>query len=297
MKMNKVPLYQFRPPKLDVIPFEVVRIEAMGPIARKPVPHRLAFYGIFWVTAGSGTHFLDFVGDEIRPNSLHFIGPGQVHYWEIESELKGYAILFESALALELGDCRLLEQINFFHTLNGLSVLYLSGSDANRFQKIIEQLEQEYTQQQFARSLSIVSWLQLLLIEAQRLAMAANATREMASADQQLAYRYINLVEQHAIAQHKVEWYAAELAVTVAHLSKSVKNALGMTAGALLRNRLVLEAKRLLVHSDLTASEIATRLNFKDASYFGRFFKRETQKTPRAFRTQFPTKYQNQPTK
>ena len=178
-----MPLYQFRPPKLEAIPLEVVRIEALPKIARMPVPHRQAFYGVFWVTAGSGTHFLDFVGDEIRPNSLHFVGPGQVHYWQIETELRGYAILFESSLFLEQAGRRLLEQINFFHTINGLSVLYSSGTDADWFQTMFEQIEQEYTQQQFARSLSIVSRLQLLLIYAQRLAVEAEGISEVVSAD------------------------------------------------------------------------------------------------------------------
>ena len=292
--MNKVPLYQFRPPKLDAIPLEVVRLEALPGLATRPVPRRYTFYAMFWVSGGSGTHYLDFVGDEIRPNSLHFVGPGQVHYWDIEDKIQGYAVLFESSLLLEPSGKQLLEEINFFHTMNGLSVLYLSESDAGWFQYAFEQLEQDYVSQQFARSLSIVAQLQLLLVKAQRLAVVDVVARHVVSAENQLTYGYISLVEQHAIAQHKVEWYAAELAVTAAHLSKSVKSVLGTTASVLIRNRIILEAKRLLVHTNLTVAEIATRLNFKDVSYFGRYFKRETQQTPRTFRTKFPKKYQNQ---
>lgn len=291
--MNKIPLYQFRPVQHDMIPLEIIRIEAMPKIARMPVPHRQSFYAIFWVTAGSGTHYLDFVGDEIRPNSLHFVGPGQIHYWDIEDAVKGYAVLFEPALFLEKIDQHLLEQLNFFRTINGLSALYPFAPDAASFQNILEQLEQEYTQRQFARSVAIKSQLRLLLIEAQRLAVTLHVVQEAISAEKRLANRYIQLVEQNAITQHKVKWYADQMAVTVAHLSKSIKGALGMTAGTLLQNRIVLEAQRLLVHTDLTVAEIATRLNFEDASYFGRYFKRKTQQTPRAFRIQFPTKYQN----
>ena len=295
--MKKVPLRRFRSSHLDVIPLEVVRIDVMPKIAWRPIPHRQTFYAIFWVTAGNGTHYLDFVGDEIRPNSLHFVGPGQVHYWELETDLQGYAALFESSLFLEKGERRLLEQINFFHTINGQSVLHPSGADVDWFQNTFELLEKEYTQRQFARPLSLVARVQLLLIYAQRLAVEAEEISEVISADKLLAHRYVNLVEKHAIAQHKVEWYASEMAVTVAHLSKSIKSALGMTAGTLLRNRIVLEAQRLLVHTDLMVAEIAAQLNFEDASYFGRFFKRETDQTPRSFRTQFPTKYQNEPIK
>lgn len=62
---------------------------------------------------------------------------------------------------------------------------------------------------------------------------------------------------------------------------------MGVTAGALLRQRLVIEAKRWLAHSEWTVAQIAENLNFADASYFGRFFKRETAVTPRTFREDF----------
>ena len=292
--MNKVPLLPFSPPDEDTLPLEIKRIEALPKSAMRPIPHRHTFYVIFWVTAGSGTHYVDFVGDEIRPNSLHFVGPGQVHYWDVEDEIKGYVILFESAIFLEHGDQHLLEELNCFRTINGVSALNPPDPSVNSITYIVERLEQEYKQAQFARSLSIVAWLRLLMIESQRLGLESEVGQGVISAEKLLTNRYITLVEQHAITQHKVEWYAEQLAVTIAHLSKSVKNAHGITAGGLLRNRLVLEAKRLLVHTDETAAAIAVQLNFEDASYFGRFFKRETKQTPRQFRIHIPTKHQKQ---
>jgi len=68
---------------------------------------------------------------------------------------------------------------------------------------------------------------------------------------------------------------------------------MGVSAGALVRQRRILEAKRLLVHTDMTVSEIAYALNYADPSYFGRFFKRETNLTSSGFRQQFKRKYQN----
>jgi len=295
--MNKVPLLSFTPATENMIPVEVKRIEALPTHATRPNPHRLAFYVVFWVTAGSGTHYLDFVGNEIRPNSLHFVRPGQVHYWDIEEEIKGFVIVFESDFLLEKSDQQLLEQLKFFQTINGVSVLYPSTPDVAWFQNMFERLLQEYSQARFAHTFALSSWLRILLIEAQRLVVAHTATPDVISAEKQLANRYIQLVERHAIEEHKVEWYADQLAITVAHLSKSIKNGLGITAGMLLRERIVLEAKRLLVHTDETAAAIALQLNFENASYFGRFFKRHTGQTPRQFRTQIPTKYQNQPSK
>lgn len=294
--MNKVPLLPFSPPDKDSIPLEVKRIESLPKRATQPQPHRHTFYVIFWATAGSGTHYLDFVGDEVRPHSLHFVGPGQVHYWDLEDDLQGYVVVFESQLFLEKADRHLMEQLDFFHPLEGVSVLNPPAPNVEFFQHVFERLEQEYQESRFGRPFAVRSWLRILLIEAQRLAAVRNGTKTEIPAEKQLANRYVQLVEQNAIQHHKVAWYANQLGVTVAHLSKSVKSALGLTAGELLRNRILLEAKRLLVHTDETAAAIALQLNFKDASYFGRFFKRETNQTPRQFRNQLPTKYQNRPT-
>jgi len=57
-----------------------------------------------------------------------------------------------------------------------------------------------------------------------------------------------------------------------------------MSAGELIRNRVLLEAKRLLVNLDLTINEISGLLNFSDSAYFTRFFKKYTGQTPEAFR-------------
>ncbi len=291
--MNKVPLLPFSPAQENALPLEVKRIESLPASATQPAPHRHAFFVIFWVTAGSGTHFLDFAGDEIQPNSLHFVGPGQVHYWDLTSELQGEVIVFESSLFLEKEDWQLLNQLSFFRTIQGVSVLNPSGPEAVLLQHIIEQLKKEVQQRAFAHASASLSWLRILLIEAQRLAAAQMVTESAISAESLLATRFIQLVEENAIPHHTVEWHANQLGVTVAHLSKSVKSALGMTAGELLRRRILLEAKRLLVHTNEPASAIAHQLHFKDASYFGRFFKRETNQTPRQFRTQFQSKYQN----
>ncbi len=290
---EKVPLLPFSPANSNSIPFEIKPIESLPPIAMRPVPHRHTFYVMFWITDGSGSHYLDFEADKVQPNSLHFVGPGQVHYWDVEEEIKGYAIVFESAIFMEPADQELLDQLNCFRTVNGLSVINLAGPDIESISYLVERLYLDYTQEKFARTLSITSWLRLLLIEVQRLADVGEWVQKTAiSAEKLLTNNYLDLVEEHAISQHKVEWYADELAVTVSHLSKSVKSTYGITAGAVLRNRLVLEAKRLLVHTDQTAASIALQLNFEDASYFGRFFKRETKLTPRQFRTQSPTKHQ-----
>jgi AraC-like DNA-binding protein len=78
--------------------------------------------------------------------------------------------------------------------------------------------------------------------------------------------------------------YADLLYITPNHLNALCKDQLGISAGQLIRNRILLEAKRLLVNAEFTVQQIAVDLGFKDASYFVRFFKKYEQETPEKFR-------------
>jgi AraC family transcriptional activator of pobA len=82
----------------------------------------------------------------------------------------------------------------------------------------------------------------------------------------------------------RVTDYAALLGVTPEHLTRSVRRATGVAASDVIHQRLVLEAKRSLLYTDLTVRAIADDLRFDDPSYFNRFFKRSVGVTPRAFR-------------
>ena len=78
--------------------------------------------------------------------------------------------------------------------------------------------------------------------------------------------------------------YAALLCITPNRLNALCNHQLGMSAGELIRNRLFLEAKRLLMNRDLTVAEISGQLNFADNSYFSRAFKKHVGISPEDFR-------------
>ena len=77
---------------------------------------------------------------------------------------------------------------------------------------------------------------------------------------------------------------AKRLGVTPGHLTWLTRRALGLSAGELIRTRLLAEARRRLLYSDRPACDIAHELGFEDPSYFGRFFRRGTGKSPQRFR-------------
>jgi AraC-like DNA-binding protein len=99
-------------------------------------------------------------------------------------------------------------------------------------------------------------------------------------------------VERHFRTITSVSDYAKTLHVTADHLGAVVREETGRPPGDIIRERLLLEAKRLLVHTSMNVSEIAYALNFEDPAYFSRFFRRLTEKAPGNFREEFSEKHQ-----
>lgn len=293
MTIGKIPLHGFRPPNKGSLPFELIKIEDTPEIAFLPKPNRHTFYEVFWVTEGSGKHVIDFVEHDVRPNSLFFVGRGQVHYWKVKKKLKGVVLLFEADLFQVIRGENFLAQLELFNAISRSNALYLDHFKSEWVNLIIQDIEKEFSDQLFGYSQSITALLQLLLIRSQRLAIGLNSEQTKLSAGEDLTFRYLKLIEKNAKSFHKVGHFAEQLGVTVSHLSTSVKDIMGIAAGDLLRRQLILEAKRELAHTNLSIAEIAYQLNFSDASYFGRFFKREEGITPKEFRGNFPLKYQN----
>jgi AraC family transcriptional activator of pobA len=92
------------------------------------------------------------------------------------------------------------------------------------------------------------------------------------------------LVDEYFRREHQLGFYAEKLGMTVDRLNDHVKRATGVTAGHLIRQRLLTEAKRQLVFTTQPIQDIAEELAFSDPSHFARFFRKQTGTTPHEFR-------------
>jgi len=101
---------------------------------------------------------------------------------------------------------------------------------------------------------------------------------------QSTLFNFRKLINQYYLEKRLPKDYAAMLFMSPNHLNTICQEILGKSAGELIRERILLEAKRLLINADLTIAEIAFRLNFTDNSYFTKFFKKYTGTTPEEFR-------------
>jgi AraC-like DNA-binding protein len=266
--------------------FEIKRVEdivAHFDFANRP--HRHNFYDLLYITEGSGKHFIDFHEYKIKSHTFFFLLPGQVHAWELSPDIKGYSIFFtDDFFSLNRSAIHLRES-PFFQNLQKNPVLYLEDKTSQAFfVDIFEKIYQEQVQEETFKLDMVRLYIELLLTQASRKQAQRVSYFKNVSHLQQQAFTYQNLVEKHFLKIRSIQAYADMMSVSAKHLSVICKRVLGKTASEVLHERLLLEAKRLLLYSDETVGQISYRLNFNEVSYFVRFFKKMTKQTPEHFR-------------
>lgn len=272
--------------------FEIGRLEHKFRHHIAIAPHRHTYYEVLWSVEGSGTHYIDFISYEMTPRTLFFISPGQVHYSDIAT-CAGYALFFTEEFMISTHLHKdFLRSFPFYHVSDREPAIDLDDEHIPIFRRLFERLEKEYLSESLKKEDILRAYLQILLIEAERLYTSKEALH-LNHPNSFLVQEFRTLIEEHFLSQSSVKDYAKCLHITANHLNDVTKKITGKTAGELIRERLLLEAKRLLTHSDLSIVQIAHHLNFRDPSYFGRFFRRQTSQSPGKFRRAIREKYQN----
>jgi AraC-like DNA-binding protein len=291
-----IALLDFHLEDAAAVPFEIGRLETTHRLHTTTRPHRHRFYEIIWVVDGAGVHAVDFEEHAIGPQTVFLFSPGQVHVVRVDRPLSGYMLLFTADfLALDSPAADATNATNataalpFFRPGVANPVLTLTDGEAQQLRAAAEDLLCEYASSAPWRREMLRARFQTLLLT---LARVARRQPVRAAPTTSTVARFQALVAEHFRRVHRVAAYARLLAVTPGHLNDLTRAATGHTASALIDARLVLEAKRLLAHSDATTAEIAAHLGFPDPSYFGRFFRRHAGQSPGAFRATIHEKYQ-----
>ncbi len=252
-------------------------------------PHRHSFYHFVLFTKGAGTHSIDFTQFKVRPFDIYFMVPGQVHSWNFTGEADGYIVNFsENIFRSFLLNPNYLDRFSFFSGISEDGVCHLPATIQNKIIGLFEEiLAAEKKENDF--SLDAIRLLLLDLFISVEEACKNNHKKIIPQQKQLLLRNFRRLIDQHYLSVKLPKEYADLLYVTPNHLNALCKDLLGKTAGELIRDRILLEAKRLLTNADMTVTEIAYTLNFQDNSYFNRFFKKSQGCTPDEFRKQMIT--------
>ncbi len=200
---------------------------------------------------------------------------------------EGWVVTFTEDVARALGE-RSGEAVSGLRALAADPVVPLAGdAEVERIGRLCADLHEERFLARQGYRFAMRGYLALIAIAVARLAAsrARTGAATLMPADPTVdALRY--LVEEHFRKERQLDFYAGKLAMTPDRLNDHVKRAVGVTAGHLIRQRVLTEAKRQLVFTNQPIHEIAYDLTFADPSHFTRFFRKQTGTTPQAFREQ-----------
>lgn len=247
-------------------------------------PHKHNFYQLVYFSKGSGSHSIDFVHFPVGPGQIYFMIPGQVHTWDFANTPDGYIANFSDQYFHSLiADPRYLDQFPFFSGTAREQVIEIPVGARQQVETIFQTVVREANSSLELRHDFVRTALIQLFISVDRLITKDGATKQ-GIFNSMVLKNFQALIELHYKDKRLTRDYAAMLYITPNHLNATCKHLTGRSAGELIRDRVLLEAKRLLVNAKLPVSGIAMELQFADNSYFSKFFKKYTGVTPEVFR-------------
>jgi AraC family transcriptional regulator, transcriptional activator of pobA len=239
--------------------------------------HRHArLHQVLLIDSGGGQVTLDGRVHGLRPMHMVNVPVGHVHGFSFEPGTQGWVL----TIAAEVLDEALLAPEGLRGVLSQSAVV----RGTPQIRATMKQIFAEFAARNFARA---------HVLRALSAALIGLVARELASMDRgsgatdpELFRRFEALIEAHRLERWSVSDYAEALSVTATHLNRVTRGATGDTASHLILNRMIREARRNLVYTNLPVSTIAYALGFDDPAYFSRVYAAATGLSPRAFRAQ-----------
>jgi len=250
------------------------------------VPHRHDYYTIIFFVEGSGKHIIDFTEYTIENQSLYFILPDQMHQVLPASEPKGWTLKFteEFLISNSIHD-QLINDIYLFNDYGQSPPLTINEKQMPVYTGLISQMEFYLSNIDNYRMEALGSLLKLFLIQSNNHCSLQKANNpQLIETSNHLLHSFKRLLNTHYTTWHMVSDYASELAVTADYLNKTVKNSTGKSAKEHIQSKLIVEAKRTLLFTNISNKELSYQLGFEESAHFNNFFKKTTGITPSDFR-------------
>ena len=246
-------------------------------------PHRHDHYELMLVTAGTGTHAINFKTFGIQPGRLYFIHPGQVHLIA-PFDRDGWLIMFGEELFKRF------LKIHPHEDGRALLDAYASEPYIDLNEQLSVVTDFIIAQLRVASGDSkpdahvILHYVSLLLLQYNQQHNLQHPLPQTTLTQRELLYQLKQLIECNFRQEHQAAFYATTLRADIKKLNNICRASTGLTVFELLQERLVIESKILLQTSVQSVKEISYELGFNDPAFFGRFFKKHTGLTPAAFR-------------
>jgi len=245
------------------------------------LPHKHDFYLTILVTKGSGWHEIDFKKYPVKPGRLFLMQPGQMHYWKLSGDIDGFVFFHSKAFYDEGFTAAKLKYFPFFRSFQSNPVVSLSPGRTTQLKELMAEIYGTYKSNDQYRLQKLHALVSLAYIE-----ISGNYVKRGEAKNQTYLFKaqeFENLIETHFRDIRSAGEYADRLNISEKHLNRITRQCLNKTSTQLIAERIVLEAKRMLIHSGLNIAQTGYALGYSDKSYFTRFFKKNAGETPLAF--------------
>ncbi|MCH2022888.1 MAG: helix-turn-helix domain-containing protein [Saprospiraceae bacterium] len=245
--------------------------------------HRHLFYEFFFFYGGSGKHIIDFQEYDLSLPCIQIVSPHQLHQVIQSSDSQGYVIKVKPIL------------ISSYPRINN----FLNNIQYNQHFNpgvLIKENEQRLLKENclFLNShnnnnedsiFALLSFINLYI------SILKKNQKEKDTSDNNINNviftEFMQLVENYYLVEKSAEFYMNKMHVSLNKLNNIVKERTGMSAKKFLIQRVLLEAKRLVVHSNKSVKEIAYDLEFLEPAHFTNYFKKHIGTSPTNFKLMF----------
>ena len=267
---------------------EVVSLHALTTINKDHLvaPHRTNFYHIFLFENCQPTHFVDFEPIKIEPYSLLFIDKDRVHQFDQLLKYKGQILIFtDDFFCTTETDARFLRSSILFNDFGYKPALKLNSNDFEKYSRICKDISEELTlSADDSNPILLKNLLHNFLLHAQRDKRRHGVSEFKKGADLDYTLLFRDLLESNYTKMKSVKDYSQLIFISEKRLSQATTKIIGKSPKEIINDRILLEAKRLLVHTNLSIKEMGQILGFDDPAYFVRYFKKNAETTPVEFR-------------
>jgi AraC family transcriptional activator of pobA len=243
-------------------------------------PGRKEFFEIVWLKNENALHTLK-GGEVMRGDWIYLIPPYRVHQLN-KAGKKGVLLSFKRDFLDEDVKEFLLDVFKIFNIQGEFSCLRLDLETAEQLAKVYEIMEEEYKRENSSTTI-LKALLKVFLLQLVRIKEQDFTVQDI---NQKRVYEFMVLLEMNYQQVRNTDFYAGKLGISSKRLNQILKEKLDKTGMQLIHDRIVLEAKRQIIHSESTIKEIAYDLGFKDRPYFSRFFKQHTGQSPEQFQNE-----------
>jgi AraC family transcriptional activator of pobA len=239
-------------------------------------------YQFFFIESGSGTLIINEKSKKFSGQNLIIMPENNLHGFQFSDDIKGYTLSVSSAIIDKITnhDKELLFEINRVRLLN-------MNNYAEEFTDVMDSIRRmlkELSLQAEKEALFLETLLLLLLIKIFRLMIESE--KEYVASTRELAYykEFMKMIKNVVPTNKSIDDFTKDLGISKTHLNRVCQTIAGESTKQVISKYLINESMVLMTHTDMTISQIAYQLEFKDVSYFCRFYKKQTGISPAKFR-------------